>query len=169
MRSITVAKSTPDCRAIWPSGSVWNPCTLSSDTARMRALIGSWTSTGIACASAAVLMVVPDGLSRGSGPCHASLLPASGTDTLNRAMKPPRDETIIAAGAAALFVASFVVFWPALRGEFLWDDTLNITGNPLVRSPRGLLDIWRGSRPMYDYYPLTWTTWWLEWRAWRKD
>src|SRR5688572_24683262 len=46
MRSITTGCSTPERRAISPSGSRWKPCTRSSDTSRIFALIGSVNSTG---------------------------------------------------------------------------------------------------------------------------
>jgi hypothetical protein len=43
---MTVGTSTPDRRAISPIGSGWKPCSLSSETERMRAFTGSWVSTG---------------------------------------------------------------------------------------------------------------------------
>src|SRR5690349_15443443 len=46
MRSMTIGNSTPDWRAIWPSGSRWNPWILSSETARICALIGSVREAG---------------------------------------------------------------------------------------------------------------------------
>jgi hypothetical protein len=79
-----------------------------------------------------------------------------------------RDDALVAAGTALLFLACFLIYWPAMRGEFIWDDILNISANPVVMHG-SLLDIWRGGVDVFDYYPLTWTTWWLEWRAWRKD
>jgi tetratricopeptide (TPR) repeat protein len=84
-------------------------------------------------------------------------------------MKTSREESVIAAGVAVIFVAAFLVYWPAMHGGFFWDDLLNIDTNPLIRSDAGLLKIWLGQGNAYDYYPLTWTTWWLEWRAWGRD
>jgi tetratricopeptide (TPR) repeat protein len=80
-----------------------------------------------------------------------------------------REENIIAAGVAAIFAAVLLVYWPALHGGFIWDDLLNIDRNPLIRSDSGLWKIWLGKGNAYDYYPLTWTTWWLEWRAWGRE
>lgn len=67
-----------------------------------------------------------------------------------------------------LFVVSFLVYWPALHGEFIWDDILNIPGNPIIRSPDGLADIWAGGPQIFDYYPVTWTAWWVQWQMFRR-
>lgn len=83
-------------------------------------------------------------------------------------MKSPRPDLVVAAGTAVLLLACFVVFWPAIRGEFLWDDILNIVSNPVIQRDSGLLDIWLCRRDVFDYYPLTWTTWWVEWHTWRR-
>ena len=58
-----------------------------------------------------------------------------------------------AALIAAIIIAVGLVYLPALRGDFVWDDTLTITGNPLLRSYSGLLEIWSGGRTA-DYFPL---------------
>jgi tetratricopeptide (TPR) repeat protein len=64
-------------------------------------------------------------------------------------------------GAMAVVLTVFLVYFPALRGEFVWDDDLLVTGNPLLRSVSGLAEIWSGSRTP-DYLPLTNTILWLE-------
>src|SRR5438477_9290713 len=55
---------------------------------------------------------------------------------------------------AAIIIAVAWVYLPALRGNFVWDDFLLITGNPLLQSASGLLEIWSGGRTA-DYFPLT--------------
>src|SRR4029077_13803100 len=66
-----------------------------------------------------------------------------------------------AALIAAIIIAVAVVYLPALRGDFVWDDTLLITGKPLLRIFSGLLEIWSGGRTS-DYLPLTNTVFWIE-------
>ena len=66
-----------------------------------------------------------------------------------------------AALIAAIIIAVAVVYLPALRGEFVWDDFLLITGNPLLQNFSGLLEIWSGGRTA-DYFPLTNTVFWIE-------
>ncbi|PYJ28697.1 MAG: hypothetical protein DME90_07055 [Verrucomicrobia bacterium] len=43
---------------------------------------------------------------------------------------------------AAIVIAVAVVYLPALQGDFVWDDFLLITGNPLLQDFSGLLEIW---------------------------
>ena len=73
------------------------------------------------------------------------------------------------AGVALLFAAAFITYWPAIHGSFIWDDGINIDRNPLVRSDRGLIGIWTAAPEAYDFYPLTWTAWWLQWRAFGRE
>jgi Tfp pilus assembly protein PilF len=61
----------------------------------------------------------------------------------------------------AIIIAVAVVYLPALRGDFVWDDFLLITGNPLLQNFSGLLEIWSGGRTA-DYFPLTNTVFWIE-------
>ena len=67
----------------------------------------------------------------------------------------------LGAGAAAVVLAVFVVYWPALRGQFLWDDVLVVQRNPLVTGELGLRSIWFGTD-----FPLASVAFWLEWLAW---
>lgn len=52
-----------------------------------------------------------------------------------------------------------------LGAGFLWDDDLYIYGNRLIRRLGGIADIWFSTRPV-DYYPLSNSLLWLEWRLW---
>src|SRR5438094_6753409 len=71
---------------------------------------------------------------------------------------PPWQQTAL---VAAIIVAVVVVYLPALRGDFVWDDFLLITGNPLLQNFSGLLEIWSGGRTA-DYFPVTNTVFWTE-------
>ncbi len=59
-------------------------------------------------------------------------------------------------------------YWPALDGAFLWDDRSMTVDNPLILAADGLRGIWFSTRPV-DYFPLTYTTFWVEWRLWGND
>jgi hypothetical protein len=48
---------------------------------------------------------------------------------------------------------------------FIWDDGSMLTANALVKLPLGLYYIWCSSA-LPDYFPLTSTSFWLEWRVW---
>ncbi len=71
---------------------------------------------------------------------------------------------------AALIVALVLVCYaPALHGGFLWDDNDHISENRALRDVSGLRDIWlkRGATP--QYYPLTFTAFWIGYRLWGLD
>lgn len=71
-------------------------------------------------------------------------------------------------GAAALLVAASVaVYLPALDAPFVSDDGENIVGNDNLRSASGLWATWTQLRgPQGPYYPLTYTTYWIEHHLW---
>src|SRR5438093_416378 len=80
---------------------------------------------------------------------HARLAPAKSTIWQRTAL------------IAAIIAAVAMVYLPAFRGDFVWDDFLLITGNPLLQNFSGLVEIWSGGRTA-DYFPLTNTIFWIE-------
>jgi protein O-mannosyl-transferase len=66
---------------------------------------------------------------------------------------------------ALLVLATFVVYLPVWRAGFIWDDDTFLWRNPLIQSPDGLWRLWFTTAAP-DYFPLTSTTLWLEWRMW---
>ncbi|MGD9022958.1 MAG: tetratricopeptide repeat protein, partial [Deltaproteobacteria bacterium] len=68
-------------------------------------------------------------------------------------------------GVCVILVVTFVAYIPAMRGDFIWDDDSFLTDNPLIKAPDGLYRFWFSTEPP-DYFPLTSTTLWLEWRLW---
>ena len=73
------------------------------------------------------------------------------------------------APAAALIALVFVAYSPALRGGWIWDDDYYVTHNATLRSLAGLWRIWTDIGAVPQYYPLTHTTFWLEWRLWGDE
>jgi Flp pilus assembly protein TadD len=67
----------------------------------------------------------------------------------------------LAAGALFIFLAAFAVYRPALRGQFLWDDTLVVQRNPLVTGELGFGSIW-----FRTDFPLSNVAFWLERLIW---
>jgi len=55
-----------------------------------------------------------------------------------------------------------------MRGGFIWNDDTFLTENPAIKASNGLYDIWLTTR-LPDYFPLTSTSLWLEWRLWGKN
>jgi tetratricopeptide (TPR) repeat protein len=67
--------------------------------------------------------------------------------------------------AAVLVLLGLLAYLPMLRNGFVWDDDTFLTKNPLIRAPDGLYRFWFSTQPT-DYWPVTSTTLWLEWRLW---
>jgi tetratricopeptide (TPR) repeat protein len=80
---------------------------------------------------------------------------------------PPATDSASRTFPSALALAALVglAFLPLWSGGFIWDDDINITLNPHVQGGfDGLLRLWGSDNP--DYYPLTWSLFWIEWHLW---
>lgn len=62
-------------------------------------------------------------------------------------------------------LAALLAYFPALKGEFLWDDLGHVT-HPALQSWSGLLRIWFEPGATQQYYPLLHSAFWLEHRLW---
>src|ERR1041384_628925 len=68
--------------------------------------------------------------------------------------------------ALLLLTVLVVVYWPALHGDFLWDDDAHITKNTTLRTASGLWSIWTKPGIALHYYPLTFTGFWVGYHLW---
>jgi len=59
------------------------------------------------------------------------------------------------------------VYWPALNGGFIFDDEGYIESNLLLRDTDGLVKIWSDLKTSHQYYPLTFTSFWVEFQLWQ--
>lgn len=69
------------------------------------------------------------------------------------------------AGALLLAVVTALAYSPSLRGGFLIDDNILLTNSDMIEASNGLYRFWFTTEAP-DYWPLTSTTLWLEWRLW---
>ena len=53
------------------------------------------------------------------------------------------------------------VFWPALDGEYLWDDLDQFANVPAVNDPSGLPKLWLSPTWTAQYYPVSLTAFWI--------
>jgi protein O-mannosyl-transferase len=68
--------------------------------------------------------------------------------------------------ALLVMVALVMVYWPALHGDFVWDDDTHISANQTLRSAKGLWQIWFQPGATCQYYPLSFTGFWLGYHLW---
>jgi tetratricopeptide (TPR) repeat protein len=64
---------------------------------------------------------------------------------------------------ALIFLLTFTAYWPALHGQFIWDDPLLVEKNPLVTHTLNLRSVW-----FQTDFPLTVVAFWLQWLCWGK-
>ena len=64
-----------------------------------------------------------------------------------------------------LAVVTMLAYQPAWHGGLLWDDDANIA-SPELRSLDGLRRIWFEPRATQQYYPLLYSSYWLQQRFW---
>ena len=82
------------------------------------------------------------------------------------AQQAPRSFDRNLAWACALLVfVTLIAYLPVLRAGFVWDDDTFLTQNPLIRAADGLRRFWFTANAT-DYWPMTSTTLWVEWRLW---
>lgn len=62
-----------------------------------------------------------------------------------------------------------VAWYPALDNGYIWDDDEYVTQNQTLRSGEGLRQIWLQPDANWQYYPLVFTTFWLEYHLWGVD
>lgn len=67
-----------------------------------------------------------------------------------------------------IILLTFLIYIPALKSGFIWDDDIFLTKNPLIKAGDGLWRFWFTSEPT-DYFPMTSTSLWIEWRLWGEN
>lgn len=80
-------------------------------------------------------------------------------------LKHPLQSQVTFFQAALILAVGIAAYGPALRGGFIWDDDVLVTENPLVRASDGLQRMWFSTEPA-DYWPMTYSVFWLQWRLW---
>lgn len=78
-------------------------------------------------------------------------------------------------GAAIIIVSTLIAYLPAMRSGFIWDDDYYVTRNERLETWDGLPRIWfdifphPAKYPLPQYYPMTHTSFWLEYRLWGES
>jgi tetratricopeptide (TPR) repeat protein len=71
--------------------------------------------------------------------------------------------------AAVILAAATVVYLPALDAGRIWDDATYVFDNPTLRDLDGLRQIWLAPAASPAYYPVVFSSFWLEHRLWGDD
>ena len=91
------------------------------------------------------------------------IIDVSRLNFLGRLPMKPWARTILP--GAFIVLAVFLAYLPALHGAFVWDDdswTTNLS--TLFQNTSGLYSIWFQPTALQQYYPLTGTTFWLDYQ-----
>jgi tetratricopeptide (TPR) repeat protein len=78
----------------------------------------------------------------------------------------PGDGWSTALRAAALAALVLAAYWPIFHAGYIWDDDSYVTGNAALRSLDGLRRIWFQIGAVPQYYPLVFSTFWVEYHLW---
>ena len=70
--------------------------------------------------------------------------------------------------AAVIVAVTLLVYIPAMRGGFCWDDHGFLIGNKQVEARDGLRRLWLTTEAP-DYFPLTSSVLWFGWRIWKEN
>ena len=65
-----------------------------------------------------------------------------------------------------IVLLTLLTYIPALSGELIWDDDANIINSVALRSLDGLRRIWFEPGATQQYYPLTHSSFWVEYQLW---
>ncbi len=83
--------------------------------------------------------------------------------------RPPADANFprsVLLGCLAIIALTLIAYVPAIRSGYIWDDDFYLTNNRVIRTPDGLLRTWVEPTANPQYYPLVFTSFWIEYRLW---
>ncbi|MFQ5455070.1 MAG: tetratricopeptide repeat protein [Nitrospirota bacterium] len=69
----------------------------------------------------------------------------------------------------AIILITVIVYLPAVKGGFIWDDDDYVTENSNLRNVEGLKKIWLDPISLPQYYPMVFTTFWIEYHIWQTN
>jgi len=83
-----------------------------------------------------------------------------------RAWKPFHWDVIL---ASVLVFLTLAAYGTAMQGGFVWDDDYYVSQNQTLRSSKGLAQIWLEPESTPQYYPVVFTSFWVEYHVWGLD
>jgi len=83
-----------------------------------------------------------------------------------RAQLPAAAPFGVTAAAVLLVVMTLAAYLPVWEAGFVWDDDDYVTANSTLHNLDGLRRIWLEPGAVPQYYPLTFTSFWVEYHLW---
>lgn len=71
--------------------------------------------------------------------------------------------------ALLLMLLVVAVYQPAVNAGFIWNDDYFVTDNKLLQTTEGLKRIWFDFGATEQYYPMTFTSFWIEYHLWQLN
>ncbi|MEM7477644.1 MAG: tetratricopeptide repeat protein [Planctomycetota bacterium] len=68
-----------------------------------------------------------------------------------------------------MVAAVFLLYLPALKLNFIWDDDHYVTSNPTMLSSDGLISIWTDPDSSPQYYPVTFSVLWIQYQLFGQN
>jgi protein O-mannosyl-transferase len=73
------------------------------------------------------------------------------------------------AGVVLIVALIFLTYFPAVNGQFIWDDIdIYIVNDQIIKSADGLYQYWFTTEAA-EYLPVTNSTFWTDWRLWEMN
>lgn len=86
---------------------------------------------------------------------------------------PPGDDNGLFGKSLLAIVALVALTWlaysPVMSAGYIWDDPDYVTQNPVLRSWGGLSNIWFSPASTPQYYPLVFSSFWVEHQLWELN
>jgi hypothetical protein len=61
-----------------------------------------------------------------------------------------------------LVLLVFIMYFPVLKADYIWDDDAYVVNNSNLQNAQGLVRIWLEPKTSPQYYPLVFSTFWIE-------
>ncbi len=68
-----------------------------------------------------------------------------------------------------ILITTLLAYQPVMNAGFIWDDDDYVTQNTALHDWQGLVDIWTRPGTTRQYYPLVFTSFWLEYQLWQLE
>jgi protein O-mannosyl-transferase len=106
-----------------------------------------------------MMALMTNGQSTDNAPAQQSMASAPATKTTS----VPKSWVC----AFVLVLITLLAYQPVWRAGFIWDDDSYVTNNTALRTVDGLWGIWCKPGTTKQYYPLVFTSFWVEYHFWK--